>query len=103
MELLSPMAVMSEGLGFNLCVVPFLNICVPNIPQGSGWRLVGGAILEFKSSHLLSQDRAEVNLYGIAARYVVTVVSKKMWELHNDSHAVTIQWVHVVVDLLLPI
>ena len=34
MELLSPMAVMLEGLGFNLCVVPFLNICVPNLPQG---------------------------------------------------------------------
>ena len=34
MELLSPMVVMSEGLGFNLCVVPFLNICVPNLPQG---------------------------------------------------------------------
>ena len=34
MELLSPMAVMSEGLGFNLCVVPFLNICVLNLPQG---------------------------------------------------------------------
>ena len=28
------MAVMSEGLGFNLCVVPFLNVCVPNLPQG---------------------------------------------------------------------
>ena len=36
MELLSPMAVMSEGLGFNLCVVPFLNICVLNLPQGVG-------------------------------------------------------------------
>ena len=34
MELLSPMAVMFEGLGFNLCVVPFLNVCVPNLPQG---------------------------------------------------------------------
>ena len=34
MELLSPMVVMLEGLGFNLCVVPFLNICVPNLPQG---------------------------------------------------------------------
>ena len=34
MELLSPIAVMSEGLGFNLCVAPFLNICVPNLPQG---------------------------------------------------------------------
>ena len=36
MELLSPMAVISEGLGFNLCVAPFLNICVPNLPQGQG-------------------------------------------------------------------
>ena len=34
MELLSLTAVMSEGLGFNLCVAPFLNICVPNLPQG---------------------------------------------------------------------
>ena len=30
MELLSLMAVMSGGLGFNLCVAPFLNICVLN-------------------------------------------------------------------------
>ena len=34
MELLSLMAVMSEGLGFNLCVAPFLNVCVSNLPQG---------------------------------------------------------------------
>ena len=34
MELLSPMAVMLEGLGFNLCVAPFLNVSVPNLPQG---------------------------------------------------------------------
>ena len=33
------MAVMSEGLGFNLCVVPFLNVCVPNLLQGWGWRM----------------------------------------------------------------
>ena len=45
MELLSPMAVMSEGLGFNLCVVPFLNVCVLKLSQkvraedvGGGWR-----------------------------------------------------------------
>ena len=25
---------MLEGLGFNLCIAPFLNICVPNLPQG---------------------------------------------------------------------
>ena len=24
--------VMLEGLGFNLCVTPFLNVCVPNLP-----------------------------------------------------------------------
>ena len=45
MELLSPMAVMSEGLGFNLCVVPFLNVCVPNLPQRvkdrECWRWLG--------------------------------------------------------------
>ena len=34
------MAVMSEGLGFNLCVTPYLNICVPNLPQGQGQRLL---------------------------------------------------------------
>ena len=51
-ELLSLMAVMSEGLGFNLCVVPFLNICVPNLPKGvkdgecQRWsELVGGVAL----------------------------------------------------------
>ena len=33
MELLSPMTVMLGGLGFNLCVAPFLNVCVPNLPQ----------------------------------------------------------------------
>ena len=33
-ELLSPMVVISEGLGFKLCVSPFLNVCVPNLPQG---------------------------------------------------------------------
>ena len=35
-ELLSPMVVMSEGLGFNLCVVPFLNVCVLNLSQRVG-------------------------------------------------------------------
>ena len=35
MELLSLMVVMSEGLGFNLCIAPFLNVCVPNLPQGA--------------------------------------------------------------------
>ena len=40
MELLSPMAVMSDGLGFNLGVVPFLNSCIPNLPQGQGQRML---------------------------------------------------------------
>ena len=34
-ELLSLMAVMLEGLGFNLCVAPFLNVCVLNL----SWRV----------------------------------------------------------------
>ena len=42
MELLSLMVVMSEGLGFNLCVAPFLNACVPNLPQWSRMENVGG-------------------------------------------------------------
>ena len=60
--LLSPMAVMLEGLSFNLCVAPFLNVCVPNLPQGSrmeyvggGWswlELVGGVILESDEERL---------------------------------------------------
>ena len=37
-ELLSPLAVMSEGLGFNLCVAPFLNVCVLNL----SWRVESG-------------------------------------------------------------
>ena len=59
MELLSLMAVMSEGLGFNLCVVPFLNICVPNLPEGSrmenvrgGWSWVRGVVLELDKEEL---------------------------------------------------
>ena len=58
---------------------------------------------KFKSSYLLSQDCTEVNLYGIAARYVVMVVSKKIWESQHNSHAVNMQWVPMVVEPLLPI
>ena len=65
MELLSPMAVMLEGLGFNLCVVPFLNVCVFNLFQrvgaeyvrgGRSW--VGGVILESDGRRLRS-DHSE--------------------------------------------
>ena len=59
MELLSLIVVMSEGLGFNLCVAPFLNICVPNLPKGQGQRLsrgcqslVRGAVLEMGEKKL---------------------------------------------------
>ena len=38
MELLSPMVVILEGLGFNLCVAPFLNVCVLNLTQRVGGR-----------------------------------------------------------------
>ena len=65
MELLSLMAVMSEGLGFNLCVVPFLNVCVPDLPQGVKDReclrwseLVGGVVLESNKGRL-SQGHSE--------------------------------------------
>ena len=65
MELLSPMAVMLEGLGFNLCVVPFLNVCVLNLPQrvGSGecqgsWSWVRGIVLESDGGRP-SQDHSE--------------------------------------------
>ena len=65
MELLSPMVVLSEGLGFNLCVAPFLNICVLNLSWrvraedvGGGWSWVGGVILELDGRGLRS-DRSE--------------------------------------------
>ena len=61
MELLSLMAVMSEGLGFNLCVVPFLNICVLNLSQRvrvevvrGGWSWVEGVVLESDGRRLRS-------------------------------------------------
>ena len=65
MELLSLMAVMSEGLGFNLCVAPFLNICVLNLSWrvgaedvrgGQSW--VRGVELELDGRRLRS-DRSE--------------------------------------------
>ena len=63
MELLSPMAVMSEGLGFNLCVAPFLNICVLNLTRrvraedvGGGRSWVGGVVLELDRKGLRSDS-----------------------------------------------
>ena len=65
MELLSLMVVMSEGLGFNLCVAPFLNVCVVNLSQrvgvedvGGGWRWVRGVILE-SDGRRLKLDHSE--------------------------------------------
>ena len=64
-ELLSPMVVMSEGLGFNLCVVPFLNICVLNLSLrvrvedvGGGWSWVRGVVLDSDRRRLRS-DHSE--------------------------------------------
>ena len=55
------MAVMSEGLGFNLCVAPFLNVCVLNLTQrvgaedvGGGRSWVGGVVLELDGKGLRS-------------------------------------------------
>ena len=68
MELLSLMVVMSEGLGFNLCVAPFLNVCVLNLSWrvrvedvGGGRSWVGGAILELDGRGLrldCSEDKS---------------------------------------------
>ena len=68
MELLSPMVVMSEGLGFNLCVAPFLNICVLIYLGGSGAENVGssqslvrGVVLELGRGRLgwdCSEDKS---------------------------------------------
>ena len=33
---------MSEGLGFDLCVGTFLNVCVPNLTKGWKLEMVGG-------------------------------------------------------------
>ena len=63
MELLSPKVVMSEGLGFNLCVAPFLNVCVLNLTQRvgaedvrGGWSWVGGVVLELDGKGLRSDS-----------------------------------------------
>ena len=63
MELLSLMAVMLEGLGLNLCVAPFLNVCVLNLTQrvgaedvGGGQSWVGGVILESDGKGLRSDS-----------------------------------------------
>ena len=63
MELLSLKAVMSEGLGFNLCVAPFLNVCVLNLTQrigaediGGGRSWVGGVVLESDGQGLRSDS-----------------------------------------------
>ena len=65
MELLSPMVVMLEGLGFNLCVAPFLNVCVVNLSWKvgvedvrGGWSWVGGVVLESDGKGLRS-DHSE--------------------------------------------
>ena len=56
-----------EGLDLNLCVVPFLNICVPNWMRGQklemvrgGWSWVRGVVrgLDWRGSE--SKDRSEL-------------------------------------------
>ena len=57
------MVVMLEGLGFNLCVAPFLNICVLNLTRrvgvedvrgGQSW--VRGVVLESDGKGLRSDS-----------------------------------------------
>ena len=68
MELLSSMAVMSEGLGFNLCVASFLNICVLNLSWRvgvedvrGGWSWVRGVVLELDGRRLQSDHSEDEN------------------------------------------
>ena len=63
LELLSPMVMMLEGLGFNLCVAPFLNICVLNLSRRfgaedvrAGWSWVGDVVLESDRKGLRSDS-----------------------------------------------
>ena len=72
MELLSPMAVMLEGLGFNLCVAPFLNICVLNLSWrvgaedvGGGQSWVRGVVLELDGRRLKSDCSEDEKLVRI--------------------------------------
>ena len=67
-ELLSLMVVMSEGLGFNLCVAPFLNICVLNLSRrvgaedvGGGWSWVGDVVLVSDGGGLRSDHSEDEN------------------------------------------
>ena len=67
-ELLSPMAVMLEGLAFNLCVAPFLNVCVLNLfwrvrveGVGSGRSWVRGVVLELDGRGLRSGHSEDEN------------------------------------------
>ena len=61
MELLSLMAVMSEGLGFNLCVAPFLNVCVLNLSRRVGAEDVGGG-QSWVRGVILESDRRGLRL-----------------------------------------
>ena len=61
--MLSLKVVMSEGLGFNLCVAPFLNVCVLNLTWrvgaedvGGGRSWVGGVVLESDGKGLRSDS-----------------------------------------------
>ena len=62
------MVVMLEGLGFNLCVAPFLNICFLNLSQrvraegvGGGWSWVGGVVLVLDGRGLRSDHSEDEN------------------------------------------
>ena len=65
MELLSLMAVMLEGLGFNLCVVPFLNVHVFNLLQrvrdggGQRWSELGWRCHTRVKQRETKSDRSE--------------------------------------------
>ena len=60
--------------------------------------LFKGTLKKFKSFLLGSQD-LKVNLCGLQQDNIVTVMVRiMMWESPANSHAVAIQWVHMVKD-----
>ena len=92
---------MLEGLDFNLSVVPFLNICVPNLPQGQGQRLVGGcqswvggAILETgkgRPSQRRQWGQRLVRIHKVTNN-IQTSKEYRIWLLFKRLYAAWLAW-----------
>ena len=54
-----------------------------------------------KGSYFGHKTALKSTYMGLQQSNVVMVLDKELWELQCNSHAITIQWVHLVVDPLL--